>query len=181
MPAGNHSAAAIREYFPPIVSPTSVSQGGPMTRLFTIFLSLLLCMSAAFAAGERGTPDEAKALALKAVALIEAQGDQSFPVIDDRTGPLVDRDLYITVLDRQGVMRASGFNKNLVGSNTWEAEDPDGKKFVQEFWKVVANDSHEGWLTYRFVDPVTKKIAQKRTYLHQVGDYVVTCGSYIGG
>jgi hypothetical protein len=181
MPAGKHPAAAIQERFPSFVSPIRVAQGDPMIRLSTILLSLLLCMGAAFAAGERGTPDEAKVLALKAVALIEAQGDQSFPVIDDRTGPLVDRDLYITVLDRQGVMRASGFNKNLVGTNTWEAEDPDGKKFVQEFWKVVANDSHEGWLSYRFVDPVTRKIAQKRTYLHQVGDYVVTCGSYIDG
>jgi hypothetical protein len=51
---------------------------------------------------------------------------------------------------------------------------------VQEFWKAVANDSKEGWLTYKFVDPVTKKIAKKRAYLHQVGDYVITCGTYIG-
>jgi hypothetical protein len=152
-----------------------------MSRLSALLVVALLCSGPAVAAGERGTPDEAKALDLKAAALVEAQGDKAFDVIGDRTGPLVDRDLYITVIDKQGIMRASGVNKNLVGTNTWEAEDPDGKKFVQEFWKVVANDSHEGWLTYKFVDPVTKKIAQKRTFLRQVGDYVVTCGSYIGG
>jgi signal transduction histidine kinase len=152
-----------------------------MGRLGIFVIAGLLCIGTAFAAAERGTPDEAKVLAMKAVALLEAQGDKAFDVIDDRNGPLVDRDLYITVTDRQGVMRASGWNKNLIGTNSWEAEDPDGKKFVQEFWKTVANDSHEGWLTYKFVDPVTKKIAQKRTFLHQVGDYVVTCGSYIGG
>ncbi len=152
-----------------------------MTRLSILVCAALLCAGTAFAAGERGTPDEAKALDLKAAALVEAQGDKAFAVIDDRTGPLVDRDLYVTVIDKQGIMRASGFNKSLVGANTLDAEDPDGKKFVQEFWKVVANDSHEGWLTYKFVDPVTKKIAQKRTFLRQVGDYVLTCGSYIGG
>jgi signal transduction histidine kinase len=151
-----------------------------MGRLITLLLVGLLCIGTTRAAGERGTPEEAKALALKAAAMVEAQGDKAFGVIDDRQGPLVDRDLYITVIDKQGVMRASGFNKSLVGSNTWDAEDPDGKKFVQEFWKVTDNDSHEGWLTYKFVDPVTKRIAQKRTYLHQVGDYVLTCGSYIG-
>jgi cytochrome c len=151
-----------------------------MIRLTILLAAGLLCSAAAFAA-ERGTPDEAKALDLKAAALVEAQGDKAFAVIDDRNGPLVDRDLYITVIDRQGIMRASGFNKSLVGANTWDAEDPDGKKFVQEFWKVVANGSHEGWLTYKFVDPMTKKIAQKRTFLRQVGDYVLTCGSYIGG
>ena len=120
-------------------------------------------------------------MTLKAAALIEAQGDKAFDVIDDRNGPLVDRDLYITVTSRTGVMLASGSNKNLIGTNSWEAEDTDGKKFVQEFWQAVANDSHEGWLSYKFVDPITKKIAPKRTYVRQVGDYVLGCGSYIGG
>jgi signal transduction histidine kinase len=140
-----------------------------------------LCVArSALAAAPRGTPDEAKALALKAAALVQAQGDKAFAMIDDRAGPLVDRDLYITVIDRKGVMQASGFNKNLIGANTWDAEDPDGMKFVQEFWKTVASDNHQGWLTYKFVDPVTRKIARKRTFLIQVGDYVLTCGSYAG-
>jgi len=151
-----------------------------MTRRSMFLLALLFSTGNVFAAGDRGTADEAKALGLKAAALIESQGDKAFDIIDDRTGPLVDRDLYITVIDRQGIMRASGFNKSLVGTNTWDAEDPDGLKFVQEFWKAVANDSKEGWLTYKFVDPVTKKIAKKRAYLRQVGDYVITCGTYIG-
>jgi hypothetical protein len=99
----------------------------------------------------KGELGQHQALGLKAAALIEAQCDNAFDVINDRTGPPVDRDLYITVIDRTGTMRASGFNKSLVGSNTWDAEDPDGMKFVQEFWKAVANDSKEGWLTYKFV------------------------------
>jgi len=142
----------------------------------------LFCVRAigAFAA-DRGSPDDAKALALKAAELVRSEGDKAFDTIDQRPGPLTDRDLYITVIDRKGVMRASGFNKNLIGANTWDAEDPDGQKFVQGFWKAVDNDTHQGWLTYKFVDPVTKKIAQKRTFLVQVGDYVLTCGSYVGG
>jgi len=146
-----------------------------------LLLALLFSAGSVHAAGDRGTPDEAKALALKAAALIETQGDKAFDIVNDRAGPLVDRDLYVTVIDRLGVMRASGFNKSLVGTNTWDAEDPDGTKFVQEFWKAVANDGKEGWLTYKFVDPMTKKIARKRAYLRQVGDYLLTCGSYIGG
>ena len=105
-----------------------------MTRRSMLLLALLFSTGNVLAAGDRGTADEAKALGLKAVALIETQGDKAFDIVNDRTGPLVDRDLYITVIDRTGIMRASGFNKSLVGTNTWDAEDPDGMKFVQEFW-----------------------------------------------
>ena len=152
-----------------------------MMRLAGLIISFVLLSGAALAA-DRGSADEAKALALKAAAMFEAQGDKAVDTFNADKAAFVDRDLYITVIDHQGVVRASsGPSAALIGKNSWDAEDPDGKKFVQEFWKVTADEGRQGWLTYKYVDPLTKKIAQKKTFVRRVGDYVITCGSYVAG
>jgi len=145
----------------------------------TIVGFALLAAGAAFAA-DRGSADEAKALALRAAALFEAKGPAAIEAFNETKDSFVDRDLYITVIDRQGVVRASsGPSAALIGKNTWDAEDPEGKKFVQEFWKVTDGGDNQGWLTYKYVDPLTKKLARKKAFVRRIGDYVLTCGSYI--
>lgn len=145
----------------------------------TIVGFALVAASAAFAT-DRGSADEAKALTLKAAALFEAKGPAAIDAFNETKNSFVDRDLYITVTDHQGVVRASsGPSAALIGKNTWDAEDPDGKKFVQEFWKVADDGDGQGWLTYKYVDPFTKKLARKKTFVRRIGDYVLTCGSYI--
>ena len=145
-----------------------------------ILISLALLTADTARAVDRGTAEEAKALALKAAALFESKGAGAIEAFNAAKDSFVDRDLYVTVVDHQGVVRASsGPSAALIGKNTWDAEDPDGKKFVQEFWKVTDGGSNEGWLTYKYVDPITKKLAQKRTFVRRIGDYILTCGSYI--
>jgi cytochrome c len=145
----------------------------------TIVGFALLAASAAFAI-DRGSADEAKALALKAAALFEAKGPAAIDAFNEAKNSFVDRDLYVTVTDRQGVVRASsGPSAALIGKNTWDAEDPDGKKYVQEFWNVTDGGDNQGWLTYKYVDPFTKKLARKKTFARRIGDYVLTCGSYV--
>lgn len=145
-----------------------------------ILISLALLTADAAIAIDRGSAEEAKALALKAAVLFESKGPMAIEAFNAAKDNFVDRDLYITVIDHQGVVRASsGPSAALIGKNTWDAEDPDGKKFVQEFWKITDGGTNEGWLTYKYVDPVTKKLAQKRTFVRRIGDYVLTCGSYI--
>jgi cytochrome c len=151
-----------------------------MKRLASLIIGFALIFGGAAMADERGSADEAKALALKAVALFDSQGEKALDAFNAGKASFVDRDLYITVIDMQGIVRASsGPSAALIGKNTMDAEDPDGKKFVQEFFKITAGESHEGWLTYKYVDPITKKIAQKRTFVHRTGGYVITCGSYV--
>jgi cytochrome c len=145
----------------------------------TIVGFALVAASAAFAA-DRGSADEAKALTLKAAALFEAKGPAAIDAFNEAKGNFVDRDLYITIIDHQGIVRASsGPSAALIGKNTWDAEDPDGKKFVQEFWNITDGGDNQGWLTYKYVDPLTKKLARKKTFVRRIGDYVLTCGSYI--
>ena len=91
----------------------------------TIVGLALLAAGAAFAT-DRGSADEAKALTLKAAALFEAKGPAAVNAFNETKDSFVDRDLYITVIDHQGVVRASsGPSAALIGKNTWDAEDPD--------------------------------------------------------
>ena len=153
-----------------------------MKSLTTLLIAAAILLGCGAFGADRGSADEAKALALKAAAMFEAQGDKAIDAFNADKASYVDRDLYITVIDHLGVVRASsGPSAALIGKNSWDAEDPDGKKFVQEFWTVTAGADKEGWLTYKYIDPMTKKIAQKRTFVRRVGDVVITCGSYVAG
>lgn len=151
-----------------------------MKLLVKIIVGLALLATTTAYAADRGSADEAKALALKAAALFEAKGGDAIDAFNATKASFVDRDLYVTVIDHQGFVRASsGPSAALIGKNTWDAEDPDGKKFVQEFWKLADSGDNQGWLTYRYIDPLTKKLAHKKAFVRRVGDYVLTCGSYV--
>ncbi len=124
-----------------------------------------------------GTPEEAKVLAQKAASLVATEGDKAFAKLSDPAGGYVQDDLFVTVIDRQGVVRASMMTK-LVGLNMWEATDPDGVKINQQAWKAV--EAADGaWTTYKFTNPATKKIEPKKSWVQKVGNYIVVCGAYV--
>ena len=50
------------------------------------------------------TPEEAQAMA-EAAALVAAEGEKAFPAIADPNGEFHKGDLYVTVIDRKGVVR----------------------------------------------------------------------------
>lgn len=124
-----------------------------------------------------GTPEEAKVLAVKAAKLIAAEGEAAFPKLGDPAAGYIEGDLFVTVIDRKGVVRASAMAK-LVGLNMWEATDPDGVKINQVAWKAVEG-ADGAWSTYKFTNPATKKIEPKKSWVQKVGDYIVVCGAYI--
>jgi cytochrome c len=123
------------------------------------------------------TPDEAKALAEKAAAMLAADGEAAFPKFSDPKGEFVQDDLYVTVFDRQGVVRATP-NPVMIGVNMWEATDPDGVKFTQEIVKLT-EATGSGWESYKFTNPVSKKIEPKKAWVRRVGDFYVLCGVYV--
>ena len=46
-------------------------------------------------------------------------------------------------------------------------------------WKSTEN-AETAWIDYKFVNPESKKIEQKRAWVHRVGDYVVQAGDSLG-
>jgi len=136
----------------------------------------LLGSPSAFAAGT-ASKEEAKAMAVRAAALYKTKGTDAFPVLNDKKGPFIDRDLYVAVLDSSGLVLAHGANERLVGKPLDKLQDADGKYFVRELAGFVkANKA--GWVDYRWVNPVTKEIEPKSSYIVTEGGYGFMVGAY---
>lgn len=86
-------------------------------------------------------------------------------------------DLYISVTDINGITLAHGDNPGLVGKNLTGLKDADGKYFIREFLRV-ASTKRQGWIDYRWANPVTGVVEAKSTYVCRVNDLVIGCGIY---
>jgi len=153
-----------------------------MRKLITIAVAItaFLVIQLSAVADTHGTPEEAQALVAKAAALIETDGkDKAFQVIDDPNGPFVKGDLYVFVQTMEGVTLAHGTNKALIGKNMRAIKDSDGKLIVDEFI-ALAQSKGEGWVDYKWPNPVSKKIEPKSSFIKKVGDLIVGCGVYKG-
>ncbi len=142
-------------------------------RLLAVMAMLVMPMLA-WAAGQ-ATPDEAKAMAVKAAVYLQSVGpEKAFPEFDAKDGPWRDRDLYVTVQNRQGVMVAHGTNPGLIGRSVLELKDVDGKPFNHEIHEI----KDAGWVTFKWQNPLTKAVEPKTMYVIRVGDYTVGVGAY---
>jgi cytochrome c len=147
------------------------------TWLRGLIATALLVTGPAFAA-DRGTPEQAKALVERAVQHIKEAGkEKAFEDFDDPKGNFVEGDLYIFVEDMTAVNLAHGANKGLVGKSLYDVKDADGKPIGREF-VAVAQASGEGWVSYKWPNPVSKKIEEKLTYVKKMDDMIVMCGAY---
>jgi cytochrome c len=142
--------------------------------LTAAILVLALFVSQAAQAADRATPDEAKAMAVKAAAFLKENGpDKAFPAFD-KDPAWRDRDLYVFVQNNSGVVEAHGANAALIGKTLLNLKDVDGKPFVQEM--VAVKDA--AWVDYKWQNPETKTIDPKTSYVIRVGDYTVGVGAY---
>jgi cytochrome c len=142
-----------------------------------IVLAAVLTMSLTVNAADRGTKAEAKAMAQKAAALFKEKGKDAFAVLNNKQGPFVDRDLYVAALDVSGTVVAHGANEKLVGKSLAQLKDADGKPFVQEIMAAVSANK-PGWVDYRWVNPVSKEIEAKSSYVEVQGGHGFMVGAY---
>jgi signal transduction histidine kinase len=137
-----------------------------------------LVFAVAVQAAERGTPDEAKALLVKAVTYLKANGkDKAFAQFADKQGAFVNHDLYVTVIDLQGKTLVHPFSPQLVGKTNLELEDADGKLFYKERLEV-AKAKGSGQQDYKVIHPKTKALEVKRAFFEKVDDVVLTTGAF---
>jgi cytochrome c len=152
-----------------------------MLRKVVIAVVLCLFVAASVSAQQRGTPAEAKKMVEEAVAYIKANGqEKAFAEINNPKGKFVDRDLYITVIDMNGVCVARGFDPSLLGKNLMGSQDPEGKFFIKERIEI-AKAKGSGWQDYKFTDPLTKKPERKTLYFEKYGNIILGCGAYKPG
>jgi cytochrome c len=147
-----------------------------MKRLFPLLaIGCSLLLAPVAQATGQATPDEAKAMAIKAAEYLKSVGpEQAFPAFSAKDGPWRDRDLYVVVMSNEGVLLVNAVNPGLVGKPLIELKDVDGKAFVRE--EVAIKDT--GWIRFKWQNPLTKAIEPKTQYEVRVGDYLVGVGAF---
>ena len=144
-----------------------------MLSLLVIGPALLLA-PVAHAAGQ-ATPDEAKAMAIKAAEYLKSVGpEKAFPEFDAKDGPWHDRELYVVVADDKGITLAHGTNPGLIGKSVIDLKDVDGKPFIHDLMAV----QDTGWISYRWQNPLTKAYEAKTMYVIHTGEDRVSVGAY---
>ena len=80
-------------------------------------------------------------------------------------------------VDNNGLTLAHGGNAKLVNKDMSGLKDADQKLFIVEMMQL-AKTKGSGWVDYKWVNPATKKIEPKTTYIQKVDNYFVGCGTY---
>jgi cytochrome c len=146
-----------------------------LKRISIVFAVILLSAGLSLAGG---TADEAKSLVKKGVDYIGSDGKaKAFAEFSNQKGKFIDRDLYIFAVDFEGITLAHGGNASLVGKSLKGLKDADGVYFIQKFIEL-AKAKGSGWVDYKWVNPVSKKIEAKSTYIQKVDNYFLGCGIY---
>ena len=133
-----------------------------MTKILSVMLGVALAGSAF--ADEMGTPDEAKAMSLKARTAVNDMGrDKAFAAFAEPDGEFRDRDLYVFCIDMDGVLIAQPIKPELVGKNMYNF-DKYGDLLFQDMINLVKK-SGEGWVDYRWPYPGTEEVRAKTSYV----------------
>lgn len=132
--------------------------------LMTSALALLGSSLSIAMASDMGTPDEAKAMSLKAQAAVNTMGgEKAFATFATDDGGFKDKDLYVFCMDLKGVMLSHALKPELVGKNLL-----DFNKYGDELFKnmiAVAQASGEGWVDYKWPYPGSDEIRDKTSYV----------------
>lgn len=140
------------------------------------FAAAVTLAAAVLVAGEKGTPEEAKALLGKAVSAMETDPAKALTAFNDPKGGYVDRDLYVFCFDKDGKITAHGADKGLVGIDATTLKDPDGKPIGTEMMAIAGKGG--GSLEYKWKSPTSDKVATKVSFLKPAGKQTCGVGAY---
>lgn len=129
-------------------------------------------------AAQGATEEDVKALVKKAVAQVKKSGvEGACKDFANPSGGFINGDLYVYVHDMQAKMICHATNAKLNGKDLLEMLDADGKPFNKEMVSI-ASTKGSGWVSYKFLNPVSKKIEPKVSYVEREGDVIVGAGMY---
>lgn len=93
------------------------------------------------------------------------------------TGQFKKDDLYVFVINCDGLTIAHGGNPQLVGKEMIKLQDAGGKYFIKEMVDGAMSKG-TGWVDYKWAHPETKKVFEKSTYFQKADNYILGCGIY---
>lgn len=143
-----------------------------MKKIVSTILAVIVVTTAY--GGDMGTPEEAKAMSLKAQAAINKMGrEKSFAVFADKNGGFMEKDLYVFCVDMDGVLLFQPLKPELVGKNLYNFNKYGDLLFQNMI--AVAKKTGTGWVDYKWPYPGTDEIKQKTSYI-VVNDEGFFCG-----
>ena len=120
----------------------------------------------------------ARAMLGRAVIRYQQQGDEAFAAFNSPT-EFVDGELYVWVLDTDGVMLASGGSSAaLIGRKVKNMRDAFGTPFFYDMLEK-ARTSDSGVVEYRWLNRLHHKPERKITHFRKVGSRLLAVGYYI--
>ncbi|MBL4908037.1 MAG: cache domain-containing protein [Sneathiella sp.] len=145
-------------------------------------LSVILGVCFLFVAGVANAADKKETVSQMMQAAISHYNkvgqEQAFKDFAVKDSEYNHGEYYIFVTDlKNSKLVFHGANERLVGKNLTKLKDTDGKSFVIAM-REVANGPGEGWVDYKWPHPVTKKIAQKNSYVKTSGDVYFVIGYF---
>jgi cytochrome c len=148
-------------------------------QLAAALASVWIACAVPASAGEFATKDEAVALVKQAIVRAGEVGmDKARLEFMDHSGKYVDRDLYLIIIDKDGVRVVHGQNPKLVGKTYYDAVDVNDKPYGKEVQQIVAGPG-TGWVSFAFKDPITGKVLPKEAYVEKAGDFTYIAGVYV--
>ena len=150
-----------------------------MRGLAGVWVAMVLAITPS-AGAEFGTRQEAVAMVKRVQAeFAEAGAEQTFAEVNDKSNPSFhDRDLYPFIYDLKGRNVAHGARPALVGKNLISLKDQNGTYLIQEMI-AIAKGPGNGWVDYKWPNPLSNKIEDKSSYIERMGDYFVGVGVYL--
>jgi len=120
-------------------------------------------------AADKPTPDQVKELTLRAAALVAKDGIDAARTQFHTEGAFKYGETYVNVIDTNGTWLIYPPNPKNEGKSVLNIKDADGKLLVQEII-AAAKDKGEGWVDYRWLNPLTNKIEPKSSYVKMIAD-----------
>lgn len=149
-----------------------------MKRTLMVVVALGSLVGPMLAFGATTPQQDAQALVEAAAAYMKAHGKEAaLAEFNKAGGPFDKGDLYVFAYDLTATIIAHPKNPKLIGKNLMEVPDTDGKLFRKEIVST-AQASGTGWVDYKYMNPESKKVEAKTTYLLKVADVVLCCGTY---
>lgn len=152
-----------------------------MTRrtLLTLAAGLALLAAPPALAADRPSADQVKDLALEAATLLQQSDLEQARRAFHADGRFRFGEIYVNVIDGNGTWLVYPPNPRHEGKSVLNVRDADGKLLVQEIVRT-AREKGEGWVEYRWLNPVSNRIEPKLSYVKQVPDknMVVYVGMY---
>jgi hypothetical protein len=162
-----------------------LTRGKTMIRTLTIAVAsaAVLMLSPAAFCQDHGTPEQAKAMLIKAEAAVKADKAKALDMFNKGEGGFLDRDLYVfcaNLSDAKIVAQGNPNAKQVLGQDQRTLTDATGKNFGKELY--AAGKKPEGQITevtYMFVRPgPDTKPVPKVSLVTRAGDLVCGVGYY---